>query len=171
MRAQDWRARITNSQGLDDKRATSKGVSSAHHPEASNHVNTANTINGFRLPHFALHCLLVWLSHNHARNHPFLALRNDGSGHGSCSAFSRSHRFRMDKVDYIVQKVLHGVLNPEVHVNGIEKKKNHPLPSERFSITTTGPSDTGSILSADTISCFNSIVITAMPLRLFLTGS
>jgi len=27
-------------------------------------------------------------------------------------------------VVYIVQKVLRGVLDPEVHVNGIEKKKN-----------------------------------------------
>jgi hypothetical protein len=37
------------------------------------------------------------------------------------AAFSRSHRDCRSKVEYNVQKVLHGVPNPKVHINEIEK--------------------------------------------------
>ena len=93
--------RIINSQGLDDKRndlkARPRRAPKNHNLATSTtaptpHLPSHITSNGSRtsLPH----CLLAWLVHPHARNHPFLALRNDGLGHGSSSAFSNS------KIDY-----------------------------------------------------------------------
>ena len=56
-------------------------------------------------------------------NPPFLALRNDGQGHGNRHAFSDKYLGTAYIVVYIVKSVLGGVLYPEVHVNGFPKKK------------------------------------------------
>jgi hypothetical protein len=41
-------------------------------------------------PALCPHCLLAWYDH-HARNRPFLALHNDGPGHGSSLAISQRY--------------------------------------------------------------------------------